>query len=115
MKLISIEEQAQEAVAFYKKHYHLSDREVLLAMATKLTEEQGELAEQLLAHLKLQRQEKFSHTNKQRLTEEFGDVLSSPSSLKQPVSTSAKRSSTQTRNMTDSGSLQVGKQRRGLS
>jgi len=46
----------------------------ILARMVKLTEEVGELSEEVLSHLKLQRKEKIQ-SNKNELSNEFADVI----------------------------------------
>ena len=59
-----------------KKYYGVYDREkVILARTVKLAEELGELCEEVLAHLSLQRKQKLDNRNKGNLAEEFADVI----------------------------------------
>lgn len=49
----------------------------ILTRSTKVSEEYGELANEVLAYLMLQRQEKLSDFKKENLEKEFGDVFNS--------------------------------------
>lgn len=72
---LTIQEQAKEALVHYKNHYALEGRELVLAVLAKLQEEQGELAEEILMHLSLQRDAKLQRHDPTNLAKEFGDVL----------------------------------------
>jgi NTP pyrophosphatase (non-canonical NTP hydrolase) len=60
-----------------KKYYdELADPEkIVLARTVKLAEELGELCQEVLAHLSLQRPQKLDKHDKNNLSEEFADVL----------------------------------------
>lgn len=59
-----------------KKRYSLKDDEKrILAKMVKLTEEVGELADEVLAFSSLQRKEKLDKHNKENLAHEFADVI----------------------------------------
>lgn len=47
----------------------------ILARAVKLTEELGELCDEVLAHNSLQRKQKLDNHDKENLPEEFADVI----------------------------------------
>ena len=58
------------------KYGNYSDEEKrILARTVKMTEEVGELCEQVLMHSNLQRQEKLDNKSKDDLSEEFADVI----------------------------------------
>jgi NTP pyrophosphatase (non-canonical NTP hydrolase) len=48
---------------------------MVLARTIKLTEELGELCQEVLAHCSLQRKQKLEDYSKESLSEEFADVL----------------------------------------
>ncbi|HIQ56433.1 TPA: hypothetical protein EYG96_00120 [Candidatus Gracilibacteria bacterium] len=54
---------------------HFSEREMLLSRMTKLTEETGELANEILASIEYQRPEKLKNHSKETLEGEFSDVF----------------------------------------
>ena len=60
-----------------KKYYNeLADPEkIVLARTVKLTEELGELCQEVLAYLSLQRAQKLDKHDKDKLPDEFSDVL----------------------------------------
>lgn len=58
-----------------KKYPDLSKREVVLSVFAKLTEETGELADEILSSLDLQRKQKLDNYNKKKLESEWADVL----------------------------------------
>ncbi len=59
-----------------KRHYNnLDEEKVILARTIKLTEELGELCQEVLAHYSLQREQKLNVSNEKKLSEEFADVL----------------------------------------
>jgi len=59
-----------------KRYYSdLEQERVVLARTIKLTEELGELCQEVLAHCSLQRKQKLEDYNKEKLPEEFADVL----------------------------------------
>jgi len=60
-----------------KEYYsELNDQEkIVLARTVKLAEELGELSQVVLAHLSLQRTQKLNKHDKDKLPEEFADVL----------------------------------------
>ena len=62
-----------------KEYYgHLEKQNLILASTVKLTEELGELCQEILAHQSIQRKEKLSKYNKDNLAEEFADVIITP-------------------------------------
>lgn len=59
-----------------KKYYGYGDQEKrILARTVKLTEELGELCEEVLAHNSLQRKQKLDNIDKENLPQEFADVI----------------------------------------
>jgi len=59
-----------------KRYYSgLEQEKVVLARTVKLTEELGELCQEVLAHCSLQRRQKLESCNKEKMSEEFADVL----------------------------------------
>lgn len=60
-----------------KKHFpHLQDREKqILARTVKLSEELGELCDEILGALSLQRKSKMKNPDPQKLQDEFADVI----------------------------------------
>lgn len=59
-----------------KKKFSIKDKEkIILAKMVKLTEEVGELADEVLGYNSLQRKEKLNKHNKNELLEEFADVV----------------------------------------
>lgn len=71
LKFIEIEDER------LKKYYNsYSDPEKhILARTVKLTEELGELSDEVLAHTSLQRKQKLENHDTQNLSEEFADVI----------------------------------------
>jgi len=71
LKFIEIEDER------LKKYYGgYDDQEKrILARAVKLTEELGELCDEVLAHNSLQRKQKLDNHDKENLPEEFADVI----------------------------------------
>lgn len=59
-----------------KGRYRYLDREKrILARTVKMTEELGELCDEVLAHSSLQRKQKLDNHDKENLPEEFADVI----------------------------------------
>lgn len=60
-----------------KEHYfkNVDKEKLILARTVKLTEELGELCEEVLSHNSFQRKEKLDNHQKENLPEEFADVL----------------------------------------
>jgi len=59
-----------------RKRYPDTDNEkMILAQTVKINEELGELCDEVLAHTSLQRKEKLESHDKERISEEFADVL----------------------------------------
>jgi NTP pyrophosphatase (non-canonical NTP hydrolase) len=71
IKFIEIEDER------LKKHYgNYSDQEKrILVRTVKLTEELGELSNEVLAHNSMQRKQKMDSYDKNNLPEEFADVI----------------------------------------
>ena len=71
LKFIEIENER------LKKYYGgYSDQEKrILARTVKLTEELGELCDEILAHNSMQRKQKLDNYNKDNLPEEFADII----------------------------------------
>ncbi|MBR9680159.1 MAG: hypothetical protein GOU99_03865 [Candidatus Altiarchaeota archaeon] len=76
--------QIQELFEFIKKENKrlqkryegkLNNNNLVLAHTVKLTEELGELCEEVLAHVNLQRQDKLDAKNDATIRDEFADVL----------------------------------------
>lgn len=59
----------------FQEHYKLNDREYTLLLMAKLTEELGELSDQVLGYHQLQRHEKLHTYNEKELGKEMYDVL----------------------------------------
>jgi len=60
-----------------KKYYgdYADQEKRILTRTVKLTEELGELCEEVLAHSSLQRKQKLENHDKENLSEEFADVI----------------------------------------
>ncbi|MBR9680608.1 MAG: hypothetical protein GOU98_02165 [Candidatus Altiarchaeota archaeon] len=58
-----------------EKHPGIDKEKKTLAQTVKLSEELGELSEEVLASLSLQRQHKLDNMKKDNLSKEFADVL----------------------------------------
>jgi NTP pyrophosphatase (non-canonical NTP hydrolase) len=59
-----------------KRYYSgLGQESLILARTVKLTEELGELCQEVLVHCFLQRKQKLEKFDKQKLPEEFADIL----------------------------------------
>jgi len=59
-----------------RKRYPNSDNEkMILAQTVKINEELGELCNEVLAHTSLQRKEKLENHDKEKIFDEFADVL----------------------------------------
>jgi NTP pyrophosphatase (non-canonical NTP hydrolase) len=60
-----------------KKYYggYTDQEKRILARTVKLVEELGELCEEVLAHVSLQRKQKLENHNKENIPEEFADVI----------------------------------------
>ena len=71
LKFIEIEDE------YLKKYYGgYSDQEKrILARTVKLTEELGELCNEVLTHNSLQKKQKLDNHDKENLSEEFADVV----------------------------------------
>jgi NTP pyrophosphatase (non-canonical NTP hydrolase) len=82
MNLTDLQRFATEENAHLTKQYSLEDERVrLLAGIAKITEETGELAEEILLHLKLQRKEKLDKREKENLEAEIADVILATATL----------------------------------
>jgi len=62
------------------KHYYadLDHHSLILAGAVKLSEELGELCQEILAYQSIQRKEKLSSDNHDKLAQEFADAIITP-------------------------------------
>ncbi len=71
LKFINMEDER------LKKYYgsYPDQEKRILARTVKLTEELGELCDEVLSHSSLQRKQKLSEHNKDNLPEEFADVI----------------------------------------
>ncbi len=71
LKFIEIEDKR------LKEHYYINvdTDKLILARTVKLTEELGELCEEVLLHNSFQRKEKLDIHQKENLPEEFADVI----------------------------------------
>ena len=71
LKLIDIEDER------LKKYYgsYPDQEKRILARTVKLTEELGELCNEVLAHNSMQRKQKLDNHDKDNLPEEFADVI----------------------------------------
>ncbi|MBI2459286.1 MAG: hypothetical protein HYV53_01900 [Parcubacteria group bacterium] len=70
LKFIEIEDER------LKKYYGYDDQaKRILARTVKLTEELGELCDEVLAYNSLQRKQKLDNHDKKNLPEEFADVI----------------------------------------
>ena len=71
LKFIEIEDERLE-----KYYGGYSDQEKrILARTVKLTEELGELSNEVLSHNSMQRKQKLDNRDKENLPEEFADVI----------------------------------------
>lgn len=76
MDLKELQKFATEENNRLNGHYGLGDEHVkMLAHMTKVTEEVGELAEEVLMHLHLQRANKLANHPKENLEKEVADVI----------------------------------------
>lgn len=77
MKLAALQECATAEMERLERHYQFAEdeRARMLAHMTKITEEVGELAEQVLGHLQLQRGAKLKVLEKEHIKKELADVL----------------------------------------
>ena len=57
------------------QHYNLEKDKMILARTVKLTEELGELCNEILIESKLQRKDKLDNQEKDNLSSEFADVI----------------------------------------
>jgi NTP pyrophosphatase (non-canonical NTP hydrolase) len=71
LKFIEVED---ERLKNYYGGYPDQEKRIL-ARTVKLTEELGELCNEVLAHNSLQRKQKLDNHNKENLPEEFADVI----------------------------------------
>jgi NTP pyrophosphatase (non-canonical NTP hydrolase) len=71
LKFIKIED---ERLKRYYGSYDDQEKRIL-ARTVKLTEELGELCDEVLAHNSLQRKQKLDNHDKENLPEEFADVI----------------------------------------
>ena len=71
LKFVEIEDER------LKKYYggYSNQEKRILARTVKLTEELGELCNEVLAHNSLQRKQKLDNHDKENLLEEFADVI----------------------------------------
>jgi len=61
---------------FLRKYYSSADKDkLILATVVKLSEELGELSQEVLAHQSLQRKEKLKNHDPQNLAKEFADLI----------------------------------------
>jgi len=74
---IFIKEQAQRLKDYYAE-LNLDEQNIILAGTVKLTEELGELCQEILAHQSIQRKEKLHSYAKENLEAEFADVIITP-------------------------------------
>ncbi len=58
-----------------KSYGRLDQEKTILARTVKLTEELGELCEEVLVHNSMQRKHKLDNHNEENLPEEFADVI----------------------------------------
>jgi NTP pyrophosphatase (non-canonical NTP hydrolase) len=58
-----------------REHYNLSNEEAKMRAALKIPEEVGELMDEILKNLKLQRKEKMVGADKKELEKEIADVI----------------------------------------
>lgn len=58
-----------------RKHYDVDDAKMILAQTVKVSEEFGELCNDILAHSDLQRKQKLDELDRENIREEFADVL----------------------------------------
>jgi len=76
MNIKEMQEFAAEESGRLHAHYQVEDRRVrILGKMAKVTEEVGELAEEILLHLNLQRTSKLANAEKGNLEKEFADVI----------------------------------------
>lgn len=76
MDIKTITRFAQQEHQRLKGYYHFENPEQMnFPITVKITEELGELCNEVLAHSGLQRKEKLEQMNKDNLAEEFADVI----------------------------------------
>lgn len=90
----------EEFILFIEEQYswirelhrdNLSDERAVLAHTVKLMEELGELSDAVLSHEKLQRKHKLENHAKEKLEEEFADVVISAFILGHSLGIDAKK------------------------
>jgi len=64
-----------ESERIRKRYPNLDEEKLILAQTVKINEELGELYNEILNHLSLQRKEKLNSMDKKTIEEEFSDVL----------------------------------------
>lgn len=67
--------EEQDAVLLASKHAGLTDRELILSRTVKISEEFGELSDEVLASLGDQRSGKMDGRSEEDLADEFADVV----------------------------------------
>jgi len=75
LKELQVHAKAEDERLREHYNYGTDERELALAYMTKITEETGELAEQVLIHLGLQRKAKLMTKKREDLEKEFADVV----------------------------------------
>lgn len=76
MDLKELLEFLEEEDKRIRNHYGYTDQEKrILARTVKLTEELGELCEEVLSHSAMQRTDKLSKHDKENIHKEFADVI----------------------------------------
>ncbi|MEX0896068.1 MAG: dUTP diphosphatase [Patescibacteria group bacterium] len=68
-------QQYQEIANTLNKTWPLDKQQRVFARTLKLTEEMGELADEILTSMKLQRNSKVSNFTQEKLEDEFADVF----------------------------------------
>ncbi len=83
MDFREIEERVKEITSQTQPDYSIDSKQdqEILAKTVKLSEEVGELCNDVLGILKLQRQSKLDHFDKDNIYQEFADVIISLMSL----------------------------------
>lgn len=71
-----LQEKGQHFIARTKERFNFTtDAELTLFLIAKLTEETGELTDEILGEIQLQRKSKLEKRKQENLKEEFADVL----------------------------------------
>jgi len=78
MTIQNLTEQYQEISNFLNTHWPLKDKDQrVFARTMKIVEELGELADEILTSMNLQRKSKIAKFSRENVQDEFADVLAS--------------------------------------